>query len=142
MNFSAIIQGVPSWKFILSGDKTRTWRPEKPGDVTEPDDGWGFLRAVRRNGRLLWAVGRTYAVQPGRGKKAVARIKITSIHEEVCPGQIGWVGLYCEGFRGKNKERVSDFRAVLEKMYRVRGDVMEMPGYWIGFKLVEGPSGK
>ena len=29
-----------------------------------------------------WQVGRTYAVQPGRGKKAVGRIRITEIRRE------------------------------------------------------------
>jgi hypothetical protein len=33
-------------------------------------------------GRLLWHVGKTYAVQPGRGKKAIARIRLTAIRQE------------------------------------------------------------
>lgn len=32
--------------------------------------------------RLKWQRGRTYAVQPGRGKPAVARIRITDIRQE------------------------------------------------------------
>lgn len=32
--------------------------------------------------RCKWLVGRTYAVQPGRGKKAAGRIRITGIRQE------------------------------------------------------------
>jgi len=38
--------------------------------------------AVYRNGRLLWAEGHDYAVQPGRGKKSVGRVRVTSIRSE------------------------------------------------------------
>jgi len=41
------------------------------------------ITAVRTgSGRLKWAVGRTYAVQPGRGQAAVARIRLTGIRLE------------------------------------------------------------
>jgi len=33
-------------------------------------------------GRLKWAVGNTYAIQPGRGKKAMGRIRIMAIRRE------------------------------------------------------------
>lgn len=40
---------------------------------------------VKRNGRLMYLKGRTYAVCPGRGKRAVCRIRITGIRcERVC----------------------------------------------------------
>jgi hypothetical protein len=49
-----------------------------------PDD-IHTVNHVRRSGRMHWAKGNTYAIQPGRGKKAVGRIKITSIAcERVC----------------------------------------------------------
>lgn len=32
--------------------------------------------------RVKWQVGKTYAVQPGRGQKAVGRIRITAIRQE------------------------------------------------------------
>lgn len=47
---------------ILSGEKTVTRRPLKQLDRYQP--------------------GRDYAVQPGRGKHAVARIRVTFVHED------------------------------------------------------------
>ena len=40
------------------------------------------ISLVKRNGRTLWQVGKTYAVQPGRGKKAVGHVLLKSIREE------------------------------------------------------------
>lgn len=36
----------------------------------------------RGKGRIKWMVGRTYAVQPGRGKPAIGRIRLLSIRKE------------------------------------------------------------
>ena len=52
-------------QMIVEGRKTQTRRVVKSGEE---------LRQ--------WEVGRTYAVQPGRGKPAAARIRITSIRQE------------------------------------------------------------
>jgi len=63
---------------ILSGAKTQTRRPTKEGDSI-------YRGRIGRGGRLLWEVGRTYAVCPGRGKRAVCRIRITEIRcRRVC----------------------------------------------------------
>jgi len=80
------------WKQVLDGSKTQTRRLVKEDDYTwvnpiaslatsdliytEICGGW-----PKRN-YLKWAVGRTYAVQPGRGKKAVGRIRMTKIRRE------------------------------------------------------------
>lgn len=83
---------------VLSGYKTMTRRVVKPGDTInrvvlestgvkvamyahamKPDT---KVTSVWRDGRLVWRVGNTYAVCPGRGKKAVAHIKITAIGRE------------------------------------------------------------
>lgn len=46
----------------------------------------GALKVIEQvrdgNYRLKWQVGRTYAVQPGRGKAAIGRIRITAIRKE------------------------------------------------------------
>lgn len=73
---------------VLAKLKTMTRRVEKPGDVALYDqklvDGKvvDYIRAVVRNGRLLWEVGRTYAIQPGRGKKSLGRFLLTDIRKE------------------------------------------------------------
>ena len=49
--------------------------------------------------RVQWEIGRTYAVQPGRGKPAVARIRITNIRQErLC--DITAADARAEGFSG------------------------------------------
>lgn len=50
---------------VLDGSKTMTRRPVESGGIA-----------------CRYAPGRDYAVQPGRGKKAVARIKVTEVRRE------------------------------------------------------------
>lgn len=109
-------------RLIVEGRKTQTRRVVKSGeelrqwDVDTPmvyyvDDGWCGHEGpgpACYPGRVKWVVGRTYAVQPGRGKPAVARIRITDIRQErlqdiseedaaaegvICPGcgDTGWI---------------------------------------------------
>jgi hypothetical protein len=63
------------------GLKTQTRRLKRPGDRAEYDDA-GHVVAVYRNGRLLWRVGNTYAICPGRGKKAIGRFKLLHVREQ------------------------------------------------------------
>lgn len=67
---------------VLSGEKTQTRRLVKPGQEFFPAD-MGDDAAVMHKGfsayRLVYEVGKTYAIQPGRGKAAVARLRITGI---------------------------------------------------------------
>jgi hypothetical protein len=79
---------------ILNGTKTQTRRLRKPGDTVVHRRGTIPVAVYRRpvytrsrpenviGSRLLWRVHKTYAVQPGRGKRAVARIQIAAIREE------------------------------------------------------------
>lgn len=99
-----------TWQKVLDRTKTQTRRIIKPGEFCSclgTDRGeiyavWGEkkvhhqtgavvcapLLILERMNRLKWAVAigwfrdKTYAVQPGRGKVAVGRIKITAIHKE------------------------------------------------------------
>lgn len=76
-------------ELILAGKKTQTRRLRVPGmngdmlfgDLLE-DENLVKVSAIERNGRMKWEVGHTYAVQPGRGKKAIGRIRITKIRSE------------------------------------------------------------
>lgn len=61
---------------IKSGTKTQTRRLWKSGTVLYGTE----LRG--KGGRLLYAVGKTYAVIPGRGQKSVGRIRITKLQDE------------------------------------------------------------
>jgi hypothetical protein len=85
---------------VLNGTKTQTSRIVKHTDVVtwvkpgelyrhrvEDLPTWDVdvssmnkaIMCVSCNNRQLWRVGNTYAVQPGRGQKAVARIRILQI---------------------------------------------------------------
>jgi hypothetical protein len=68
---------------IVAGQKTETRR------TCKPEEGWlgpsmQDIRFVRHNDRVKWALGQTYALQPGRGKPGIGgrRILLTSIRRE------------------------------------------------------------
>lgn len=75
---------------VLDGTKTQTRRPVKEGqEANRWDIETDVINEVIRPSvrsfdtwRSVWVVGHTYAVQPGRGKKAVGRIRITKIRRE------------------------------------------------------------
>ena len=81
------------WQQVLDGTKTQTRRLVKESEKCWDDvtvarlwiaevvghDAW---TRVWTPYNIKWQVGRTYAVQPGRGKKAVGRIRITKIRRE------------------------------------------------------------
>ncbi len=57
---------------ILAGEKTQTRRPRMGANPTGERGGW-------IDDPCRYKVGRSYAVQPGRGKKAVARIRVLRV---------------------------------------------------------------
>lgn len=75
---------------VLNEEKTQTRRLYKPGERARllygehhimrcPVPSRFYAEVYGTNGRLKWAQGRTYAVQPGRGVPSIARIKLQSI---------------------------------------------------------------
>ena len=79
---------------VLDGSKTQTRRlalPDSNGTGEQPCEMIGWPNGIKSVQRLddmhnlwitKWQVGKTYAIQPGRGKKAVGRIRITDIRRE------------------------------------------------------------
>jgi hypothetical protein len=63
---------------ILAGKKTVTRRPRKVDPWTAGTGPGGGGRAEP----CRYQVGRTYSIQPGRGKKGVGRIRILSVRME------------------------------------------------------------
>jgi hypothetical protein len=57
---------------LIAGDKTVTRRLWRPGDVFDGE-------VVRNRSQIRYAVGQERAIQPGRGKAGVAKLKIKSI---------------------------------------------------------------
>ncbi len=88
---------------VLAGVKTQTRRPvARGGDFHQPP------RSVFTDGECVeivyglcrnrWRVGQTLAVQPGRGQRAIARIRVTAIRYEARAGAISEVDARAEGY--------------------------------------------
>ena len=73
---------------VLDGSKTMTRRPVKQGETLcglpyvlgTPGASIEYVRDTQ--GRMKWRRNAVYAVCPGRGKSAVARMRITAIRRE------------------------------------------------------------
>lgn len=86
---------------VLDGSKTQTRRLAKPNERLVSDRHTATEVVEKIGGHLYerrkWAVGETYAVQPGRGKKSLGRIRVTGIRRERLQ-QIRVDGVIAEGF--------------------------------------------
>ena len=81
---------------VVGGGKTQTRRIIKPNERLDT-----VRNAVMVNNRITYQVGKSYAVQPNRGKPAVARIIITDIRCESVD-DITEQGAICEGFQSRD----------------------------------------
>jgi hypothetical protein len=70
-----------TWPQIVSQKKTATRRVIHPRE-TLVRGRHNRIIEVQHNGRAKWRVGATYAAQPGRGQKQVARIRLTRITQQ------------------------------------------------------------
>ena len=113
---------------VLSSEKTQTRRPVKYNGT--PGETW-----VRRPCR--YEPGKTYAVQPGRGKKAVARIEVIGVWREKWR-DIDEAQARAEGF-GRHPRSTTQFSARDQFLAYVRDlypDLDENAECWvIEFKL-------
>ena len=86
------------WQQVLGGTKTQTRRLRTLRDefdamiCVEP-----FRDTVFRKGVVKWRVGNTYAVQPGRGKKAVGRTPPIKVIRRERLGDISAADVFAEG---------------------------------------------
>lgn len=80
-----------TWQAVLDGTKTQARRLAKPNEFAlQQELPFGGYKVIDvHTGRLsvlksrkVYEVGKTYAVQPGRGQKAIARIRITAISRQ------------------------------------------------------------
>lgn len=92
---------------ILAGQKTVTRRPVKFKMELPP----GAPAPVKVEQDCRYEVGETYAVQPGRGQKAVARIRILSVSRELLLA-LNTLDARREGFDGG-----PEFAAYWTKLY-------------------------
>lgn len=88
---------------ILAEEKTVTRRPAKESASKGlHGDRWMPCR---------YEVDKDYSVQPGRGKKSVARVRVLHVNREHV-GAIGDADAELEGFEDRN-----DFRAYWHRLY-------------------------
>lgn len=117
---------------ILAGEKTQTRRVNRGEDTAwregvYPQTDPPIVRLYRR-GHILWAVGRSYALQPGRGKHAVGRIRITAIRYCARASDISESDARAEGFA-----TAEEFREVYA---RINGTgSLEQPCWMLCFSL-------
>jgi hypothetical protein len=91
---------------ILEGQKTVTRRPVKYLDGPERE---------RMAASCRYKVGKDYAIQPGRGQKAVGRIRILAIDQR--PLYVGNRAEAGEEARAEGFNRWGEFRAYWIKLY-------------------------
>ncbi len=121
-----------TWQDVLAGRKTMTRRIAKPTDTAVMGGQRGDeVEAVRGPKMLRWAVGRTYPVQPGRGKHAIGRIRITAIRYCEQAGGISEEDARAEGF-----ESASEFRAVYGRLNGA--ETLNQPCWALSFAVVDG----
>lgn len=116
---------------VLDGTKTQTRRPVKAGDFHDiklPD---GSFYAVTRgpDRRMKWKIFKTYAVQPGRGKKAVGRIRITKIRWERLR-EISFPDIKAEGVPREPLQRFA-FEQLWNSLYRKPYRWEDNPEVWV-----------
>jgi len=101
-----------TWEKVLDGTKTQTRRPVKTKKnqkeqsmmyLSETGEIIKVMHLIKianeqYKERLLYEVGRTYAVQPGRGKKSLGKIKTMEIRIEKVQA-ISCIDMIAEGLK-------------------------------------------
>lgn len=95
---------------ILLQNKTQTRRIVKANE-TAIRTRYNQIESVLHNDRIKWRVGQTYAVQPGRGKAEVARIRLIRINSQFIT-RISTADAIAEGFESRQ-----DFLQTWQKIH-------------------------
>ena len=140
---------------VLDGTKTQTRRPVKEreqlisGDVGRPiwvhagGHSAATCKVIGPGARFV--TGKTYAIQPGRGKKAVGRIRITKIRRQELQG-IMPLDIMAEGIepirvtpnRFMAEVRLEDFAQLWDSIYRKPYRWEDNPDVWV-LEFEKGP---
>lgn len=120
-----------TWQKVLSGQKSQTRRLAR-----ETDKLWAVERedkteakVLLRNDRAKWRTGRTYAVQPGRNQKAIARIRLLDIRHQLL-GHISEAEARAEGYASPEAFR--------EVWHQIHGSYDPKQPVWVlEFRLVK-----
>jgi hypothetical protein len=116
---------------LLVHRKSQTRRVKKPHEALIHHNGmWRVESKSEKSHRIAYNVGQTYAVQPGRAKKAVAYIKLTGIREEAV-GDISESDAIAEGFDSREA-----FFATWRGIHGAKAD-MQQRVWVLEFELLE-----
>ena len=88
-----------TWPSVIRENKTATRRVVKTSEKAVRGR-YNRIEAVYHNGRAKWEVGKTYAVQTGRGQEQIARIRLVRIRSEQVT-RISSMGAVAEGFASR-----------------------------------------
>jgi hypothetical protein len=101
---------------VLAGQKRQTRRLVKPGETFEEAAG-----TVKQNRRTLYQIGKTYAVQPNRGKPSAARIQLNGLRKETVAAIMD-ADAKAEGFDSRD-EFISTWKHIHGKMADLQREV-------------------
>ncbi len=119
-----------TWIKILSGQKTQTRRLVRDSDRlwSVEHEGRELEKVLWRGERVKWRTGRSYAVQPDRGKKAVARIRLLDIRYQFL-AHVSEEEAQAEGF--------SSLAEFIEIWVKIHGHYdAEQPVWVLEFRLI------
>lgn len=112
---------------VIRGEKTQTRRMIGVDQHLIDEGATPHIETVGK--RVLYAVGKSYAVQPGRGKKSVARIELTGIRREAVDA-ISQADAHAEGCASA-EAFIAQWRSIHGAKTSIKNDV------WVlTFKLI------
>jgi len=117
-----------TWPQVVTRRKTATRRVI--GTNERPIRGrYNRILSVEHNGRVKWRVGATYAVQPGRGRKQIARIRLTRITRQKLT-RISTAEARAEGFANRAEflrtwQQIHGARSLDQRVWVLEFELME-----------------
>lgn len=97
---------------VIHREKTQTRRLVKPGQCLDSATG-----RIHNHERTLYQIGKSYAVQPNRGQKSVARIRLTGLRHATV-NAITDEDARAEGFASR-----ADFLAIWKHIHGAQTDL-------------------
>lgn len=101
---------------VIRGQKSQTRRLIKPDEIYSDN-----TKVTKLGKRIIYEVGRSYAVQPNRGKKSVARILLTGLRKEPII-KISHGDAKAEGFKNR-QEFIDTWRKIHGETFDLNTEV-------------------
>ncbi len=117
--------------FVLSRRKTQTRRLARPDQTLIREGNRQVVAMTTAKGhRVVYQVGKTYAIQPARTLKAVAHMTLTGIREEAVQ-EISEADARAEGYKSQE-----EFLAAWRTIHGAKAD-MQQRVWVLEFRLLE-----